>query len=368
MRNLKSLSILALATLSLGATSCKESVATKGEKSYKTLTIANSSTSVSRDFSASIRGEQYVDIRPQISGAITQIAIDEGATIKRGQTLFIIDQVPYKAALEVAIANVKSAEANVATAKLNAESDQALYDEDVISKNELQVTLNALASAEANLVLAKAQETIARNDLSYTVVKSPVDGVAGMINYRIGALVSSSISDPLVSVSNNNKMYAYFSLSESSLLTMLDESGSTEQLLEDMDSIALKLSNGSRYSHLGFVDAISGVVDQSTGTVSIRAIFDNPDQILRDGGNGALSLTTNYEDVIVIPKVATYEIQNKILVFKVVDGKAVSAQIAVLPSDNGKDYIVTSGVSIGDVIIAEGAGLLREGTIVTNQK
>ncbi|MFI3249194.1 MAG: efflux RND transporter periplasmic adaptor subunit, partial [Rikenellaceae bacterium] len=332
---------LALA-ISIMTASCAEESTTAREveaKSYKTITISLSDTDVSKEYTASIQGEQYVDIRPQISGVITSILINEGADIKRGQTLFIIDQAPYKAALDVAIANVKSAEVSVATAAINADSSKELLAEDVISKTEYAIAQNTLATAEANLALAIAQEQNARNDLSYTVIKSPVDGVASMIPYRVGALVSSTITDPLVSVSNNDSMHAYFSMSESQILTLTRESGSTQQLMEELHDLTLILTDGKSYDHKGMVDAISGTVDKSTGSVSMRAVFDNPDQMLRNGGNGRVSITTKHKDVIVIPKVATYEIQNKTFVFKVVDGKTVAAEISFLPTDNGSEYI-----------------------------
>ncbi len=364
MNNLNVIKAVAVVAISLLATSCRESAAPKAEKVYKTLTIAKSDTEVSTRYTASIRGEQFVDIRPQVSGVITKIAIEEGAAVKKGETLFVIDQVPYEAALSVAQANVASAESAVAIAQMNADSGVELYEQDVISKIELQTLQNTLLSAKATLAQAEAEVTIARNNLSYTVVKSPVDGVASMINYRIGALVSSSITDPLVSVANNDKMYAYFSISESALLTLIEQSGSSDELLHNMSAVTLTLNNGSTYAHQGRVDAISGVIDSSTGSVGMRAVFDNPEQMLRDGGNGSLSIANSYEDVIVIPKVATYEIQDKTFVFKVIDGKASSSQVTILKSDNGRDYIVTSGVEVGDVIVAEGAGLLREGTII----
>lgn len=363
---MKKLGALSLLTLSLGMMACGNEQPQRkvDNKVYKTLTIKPESAEVSTRYTASIRGEQNVDIRPQITGVITKILINEGADVKKGETLFIIDQTPYKAAVNVASANVKSAEAAVATAKLNAESDQKLFDKKIISNNELSVTLNTLSTAEANLALAKAQEVSAKNDLSYTVIKSPVDGVAGMIPYRVGSLVSSSITEPLVSVSKNDRMYAYFSISESNLLSLVEESGSEAKLIEDMDDITLVLSNGSTYSIKGKIDAISGVIEQSTGTVSLRAVFENPNQFLKDGGNGSLVITNKYEDVMVVPKAATYEIQNKIFVYKVIDGKACAAEIDVLPVDNGKEYIVRSGISLSDVIIAEGAGLVREGAVV----
>ncbi|MFI3287161.1 MAG: efflux RND transporter periplasmic adaptor subunit [Rikenellaceae bacterium] len=353
----------------LSLTGCGAQAERKTEaKSYKTLELNLTDAKVSQKYSASIRGEQFVDIRPQISGVITNILINEGAQIKAGQTLFIIDQVPYKAALDVAIAGVKSAESNVATAELNAKSSQALYDEQVISENELLIAQNTLASAEAALALANAEEVNARNNLSYTTIKSPVSGVASMISYRVGALVSSSITDPLVSVTNNENMNAYFSMSESQILTLSAQSGSTEQLIEDMGDVELVLNNGALYSHTGRVNAISGTIDRTTGAVSLRAGFENPEEILRDGGNGNIVIHTQLDSVIVIPKVATYELQNLVFAFRVIDGKAVSTEIQVYPLDNGNEYIVTSGLKAGEVIVAEGAGLLREGTVITPSK
>lgn len=331
------------------------------------LTVELGRSDIDTRYSTYIRGEQFVDIYPQVSGVITDILIQEGAKIKKGQPLFIIDQVPYKAAAAVATANVKSAEASVATAKLNAENAKELFKESVISKNELQITLNTLASEEASLALAKAQELSAKNDLSYTTVTSPVDGVASMIPYRVGALVSSSISTPLVSVSNNENMYAYFSMSEAQLLGLTRAVGSADGLLESMDQVALVLNDGERYEHLGQVDAISGTIDRTTGTVGMRAIFANPEKMLRDGGSGSIVVTTQMDSVIVIPKIATFEIQNKIFAYKIVDGKTASTQLDVYPYNNGKEYVVEGGLEIGDVIIAEGAGLLREGTLVTKE-
>lgn len=333
-------------------------------KSYKTLNLALSSATLQQKYTASIRGEQFVDVRPQVSGVITQILIEEGAQIKSGQTLFIIDQAPYKAALDVASANVKSAKAGVETAKINAESGEELYRESVISKAELSVLKNTLAIAEADLALAVAQESSAKNDLSYTVIKSPVDGVAGMISYRVGALVSSSITDPLVSLSDNNNMYVYFSMSESQILTMAQSGDQTQSLLELMPEVELTLNNGTRYTHKGDVDAISGVINRTTGAVSLRATFPNPERLLRDGGSGTVVVPTHQDSVIVIPKVATYELQNKVFAYRVVDGKASSAEITIYPLDNGQEYIVTSGLNVGDTIIAEGAGLVREGTAI----
>ncbi len=368
MKKISVLSGMSVMLFSLLCVSCGNSAQSSGggTKSCKAVTISLGESDITKSYSASIRGTQYVDVRPQITGVITKILIDEGDEVKQGQPLFILDQVPYQAALNVAKANVKSAESDVATAKLNAESGKELFDEDVISEVEYNVILNTLLSAEASLVLAEAELTNAENNLSYTIVKSPVDGVAGMINYREGAYVSSNTltMDPLVNVTNNDQMHIYFSLSESQILALTREAGSTAKLKEDMSHIELVLNNGELYDQIGSVDAISGTIDQSTGSVSLRATFDNPDQLLRDGGSGKILLKSSFKDVILIPMVATFEVQDKIFVYKIVDGKTLSTVISVNSMNNGSEYIVESGLEVGDVIVAEGAGLMSEGAEV----
>ncbi len=361
--------VILLASLAVVVASCGSSTQPiNAAKSYKTVAIEPVTSEVSTPYTASIRGSQSVEIRPQVTGVITNILIEEGAKIKRGQRLFIIDQTPYRAALDVAEAAVKSAEAGVATAQLNAESGESLYADQIISQNELLQLQNTLATAEATLAQAVAQRVNAANDLSYTVITSPVDGVAGMIDYRVGALVSSSITDPLVSVTNNDTMYAYFSMSESQLLTLSRASGSTEAMMKAMPKVKLTLRDDSDYDLLGCVDAISGTVERTTGSVRLRAKFANPNGVLRDGGSGRVTITDVMEDVIVIPQIATYEIQDKMFVYKVIDGKARSSQITIYPYDDGQTFIVTSGVEVGDQIIAEGAGLVREGAEVVSVK
>ena len=344
--------IIAMAVLSM-LSAYKESQRREGTAMYKTITVEPTNRTLKSGYTATLRGRQFVEVRPQVSGIITEIKINEGDAVHKGQTLFIIDQVPYKAALETAVANVKSAEAKLATARLSAESKAELFKEQVVSEFDLQTAKNELAEAEAALAQAKAQETNARNDLSYTEVKSPVDGVASMIPYRVGALVSSTISEPLVSVSDDQEVYAYFSMSENQIL--------------DLPDVELTLSNGKAYVQQGKIDASSGTVDESTGAISLRASFSNPDGLLRNGGSGTVLIPTVRKNCIVIPQTATYELQNRVFVYKVVEGKAKSAPVEVFKLNNGTEYIVESGLNSGDVVIAEGAGLVREGTIIESQ-
>lgn len=331
---------------------------------YKTMEVSRGSRTLSQSYTAVINGRQSVEIRPQVSGTITQVCIAEGAQVKKGQTLVIIDQVPYKAALETAIANVKSAEASVATARLTADSKEQLFKENVVSAFDLQTARNSLLQAEATLAQAKAEEVNARNNLSYTEVKSPVDGVSGMLPYRVGALVDASITTPLTTVSDDTEMYVYFSMTESQVLSLIRQYKTLDEAMKQMPEVELKLSDGLTYAHKGRIDAISGTIDTSTGAVSLRATFPNPEHMLRNGGSGTVIFPYIKENVLIVPQEATYEIQDKIFVYKVVDGKATSSQVSVFPVNNGKEYIVESGLEEGETIIAEGAGLVQEGTVV----
>ena len=366
MKKNKISSLLLIVSLSVIVVSCGAPTRQMQQKSHKTLIVSSNNTTIESNYTASIRGEQFVELRPQISGVITDILINEGAPVAKGQTLFIIDQVPYKAALLTAQANVQNAKAALATAELNVKSRKVLFDEKVISDYELQTAQNNMLSASANLAQTQAQALNARNNLSYTTVKSPVNGVAGMISYRVGSLVNPNIVKPLVNVSNDKSMHVYFSMSEAEILAQTRKYGSTQELLNNTPAVELILNDGSKYQHIGSVDAISGVIDPMTGSVTLRAIFDNPEKMLRDGGTGQVVITNKLEDVIVIPKEATFELQNKVFVYKAVDAKASASEVVVSPIDDGKNYIVQSGLEDGDEIIAEGAGLVREGAPVAS--
>ena len=366
---MRKLTLALFAGLSLLATSCKEAAKStpKGETYYETLEVSLSSRTLSTGYSAAISGVQTVEIRPQVSGMITEIMIEEGESVRKGQVLFVIDQTPYKAAYEIAAANVKSAEAALSTAQLIYNSNKNLYEQDVVSEFDLMTAQNDLTDAQARLALCKAEEVNASNNLSYTEVRSPVNGVASMIPYRVGALVSSSISQPLVTVSDDSKVYAYFSMAENQMLDMVQQYGSLANAIKQMPEVELTMSNGQKYQHTGKINAISGTISESTGAVSLRAVFDNRNHLLRNGGSGTIIIPMTINDCIVIPQAATYELQDRIFVYKVVDGKASATEIHVAPQNNGTEYIVTGGLAVGDVIVAEGAGLIKEGTPIVSK-
>ena len=279
---------------------------------YKTLVVSQKDMTLTRQYSARLTGRQIVEVRPQVSGCITRILTAEGQAVRKGQTLFIIDQVPFRAALEVAVAARKSAEARLATAKMNYENEARLQQGNVVGDVSVQSMRNALSEAEAALAQAKAQETNARNNLSYTEVKSPVDGMASMIPWHVGSLVSSSISEPLVTVADDKEMYAY-------------------------------------------------------GAVTLRATFPNTGHLLHNGGSATIIVPTQRSQCIVIPQEATYELQNRSFVYRVIDGKTKATAVTLFSQNNGKEYIVEEGLHVGDTIIAEGAGLLKDGIEVKEE-
>ena len=334
-------------------------------ENYATATVEKSSITLMRDYSATIRGRQDIDIFPQVSGTITKVCVSEGEIVSRGQTLFVIDQVPFEAALQMADANVEAAEASVATARLTADSKRKLFERGVVSDFELQTAENALATAKAQLAQMKAVQVDARNNYSYTMVKSPSDGVVGTIPFRVGTLVSPQIQRPLTTVSDNSQMYVYFSITENNLLDMVCGYGSMEEALKSLPEISLRLSNGSVYPVKGRVESISGVINTSTGTVSLRAVFPNKSRILHSGASGNVLMPAVYDDAIVIPKTATFEIQDKTYVYTVTpEGAAASRNITVAQSSTIGEYIVTDGLSEGEEIVTEGVALLHDGDTV----
>ena len=355
----------AVIACTLAAASCSQAPTAPAPAEYAVLTVETADRTVPRVYSAAIRGRQDIAVYPQVSGTITELKVTEGETVRQGQTLFIIDQVPYKAALRTAEANVQAARAGVATAQLTYDSKKELFARNVVSQYDLSTAENALLTARAQLAQAEAQRVNAANNLSYTAVKSPANGVVGTLPYRAGALVGPTLPQPLTTVSDNSLMYVYFSLTENQLLDLTRTYGSIEATLRSMPDVQLLLNDGTLYGHPGRIGSISGVIDTSTGSVQLRAEFPNAEGLLHSGGSGNVILPATYADCIVVPQSATFELQDKVYVYKVIDGRASSSLIEVAPISDGREYIVRSGLVPGDTIIAEGVGLLREGTPVT---
>lgn len=357
---------VALSTIFVG---CKEETTrTKQTREYNAMILQTASRKLSSKFSATIRGKQDVDIRTKVQGYITDIKVKEGSVVRQGQTLFIIDQVPYQAALATAEANVDVAKAQVDAAELSATSKEKLFEQNIISDFDLRMARTTLASAKAQLAQARANELTASNNLSYTLVKSPVDGVVGTLPFRVGTLVSPSDSTPMTSVSDNSDMYVYFSMSESQVLSLKRQYGAIENALQELPMVELQLNDGSIYSEKGIIEAISGIIDPTTGTVTLRAKFPNKKRLLISGGSGTIILPHRQEGCVVIPQHATFEVQDKTYAYQIVDGVAKTRIISVFEIDNGKEYIVQSGLMPGDTIIANGIGSVRDNAPIKIKK
>ena len=354
----------ALVACCMAVVSCGQAPTQQRAAEYSVQTITTTDRTIPTNYSATIRGRQDIAIYPQVSGTISQVCITEGQRVTKGQTLFIIDQVPYKAALRTAEANVEAAKAAVATAQLTYDSKKELFSRNVVSQYDLSTAENSLLTAKAQLAQADAALVNAATNLSYTVVKAPSNGVVGTLPYRVGALVSASIPQPLTTVSDNSTMYVYFSMTAKQQLNLTRRYGSIAETLKNMPDVQLQLNDGTVYDQTGRVESISGVVDTSTGSVQLRAVFPNENGLLLSGSTGNIIMPNLYKDCIVVPQTATFEIQDKVYVYKLVDGKATSSMIEVEKISNGREYIVTAGLTPGEVIITEGVGLMREGTPV----
>ena len=331
-----------------------------------TVTLTPQSADLQKTFPATIKGKTDIDIRPQVTGFITKVHVDEGQHVKKGQVLFTLDQVQFQAAVDQARANLNSAQTAVSTAKMTADSKKALLDKNIISQYEYQLAENALQQANAQLATAQAALVNAQKNLAYTVVTSPSDGVVGQIPNREGSLASPSSAQPLTTVSDNSQVYAYFSLTEKDLLNMAGAAKSVDAAIKEMPAVNLRLSDGTIYPLEGKVATVSGVIDNKTGASSVRALFNNPEGVLRSGSTGQIVLPDNKDSVIVIPQKATFELQDRRFVYVVNDSnKVVSTPVLVDANNDGKNFVVTSGLQAGQRIAIEGVGTkLQDGMTI----
>ena len=328
---------------------------------YPVITIQSTNSEMSSSYPATIRGKQDIEIRPKISGFITKLCVDEGSVVRKGQVLFTIDNVQYRAVLNQAEASLNSAKSALATAELTYNNKKELYNQNIVGDFDLQSAANSYATAKATVAQAEAAVVSARDNLSYCNVTSPSNGVVGTIPYRVGSLVSSSMATPLTVVSNIDEMYVYFSVNEKQILEMTRASEG-KNVIEAFPEVQLELADGSIYTQVGHVSTVSGVIDQNTGSVSVRADFANPDHLLKSGGQGNIVITRKTEGVIIIPQAATAEVQDKVFVYVLgKDNKVSYTAIEVDPQNDGQNYIVTKGLKDGDRIVTKGITKLTDG-------
>lgn len=354
----------------LAMTGCGSKTQTQPQQAPQIAVETLKLTDANREstFPATIKGQTDIDIRPQVTGFITKVHVDEGQHVRKGQLLFTLDQVQFQAAVDQTKAAVEAARTQVSTAQLTAANKKELLDKNIISQYEWQVADNSLQSARSALAQAEASLVNARKNLAYTQVTAPSDGVVGVIPNREGSLASPSSAQPLTTVSDNSKVYAYFSLTEKDLLKLTEEgSRPMSEAIANMPAVRLRLADGSIYPYEGKVATVSGMIDAGTGAASVRALFDNPSGMLRSGSTGNIILPVRQTDAIVIPQKATYEIQGRRFVYLVTDSSTVvSAPIEVMSISDGKTFVVTSGLQPGQRIATEGVGtVLRDGVRIS---
>lgn len=334
----------------------------------KTMSVNVGNSELESSYPATIKGRTDIDIRPQVTGFITKVHVDEGQQVKKGQVLFTLDQVQFQAAVESAQAAVKVAETQVSNARLTESNKRQLLNKNIISDTEWQLAANALASAEAQLAQAKSNLVTARKNLAYTVVTSPSDGVVGTIPNREGSLASPSSAQALTTVSDNSEVYAYFSLNEKDILNLTQNgTKSLNSSVKEMPEVTLRLATGEIYPIKGKVATVSGVINNTTGAATVRALFDNKGGMLRSGSTGQVLIPNEFENVIMIPQGATNELQNIRFAYVINDSnKVVATPIQVSSISDGKNFIVTSGLEPGQRIAIEGIGTtVRDGMFVT---
>jgi len=359
MKNYLSLVVLAILVASCGGGSGRPNF---GDNEYPVKTVGSQSAATQTTFPAIITGVQDVEIRPKVSGFITQICVHEGQTVGAGQLLFVIDNATYQAAVRQAQAVLNTATAQLNTAKLKYENDKQLFEKNIIGQFELSSSESAYESAQAAIAQAQASLASAKETLSFCYVKSPSAGVVGELPYDVGALVSASIAQPMTTVSNISTMEVYFSMTEKDILEMTKNSGSPQAAIASMPEVKLQLADGTIYNHPGKVTKMSGVIDAATGSVQMIAVFQNPDKLLKSGGSGTIVIPHEAQNSIIIAQNCVSEVQNKKFVYIVgKDNKVKYSEIKVSPQNDGLNYIVTEGLQVGDRYVTNGITKLSDG-------
>ncbi|WP_044046305.1 efflux RND transporter periplasmic adaptor subunit [Niabella soli] len=335
-------------------------------KPYQVLTLAPRPATTYHDYPATIQGQQVVEIRPMVDGYLEKIYVPEGAAVKKGQLLFQISNPQYEQQVITAKAAIKSAEADVSAAQMNVEKTKPLVQQDIISKYELESAQYTLKAKEAALAQAKATLANALTNIGYTTIRSPQSGIIGLIPYKIGALVSSTTSNPLTTLSNNSNIYAYFSLNEKQLLgfTSRHAGNTMQEKLMSLPPVNLVLADGTLYSETGKIETASGSITTATGTITFKGTFPNPGGVIQNGASATVRIPRSETAALLIPQSATFELQDKRLVYRLTsDNKVISTAITSTATPDGRFLIIQNGLNKGDRIVLNGFNL-KDGTVV----
>src|SRR3990170_2443808 len=334
--------------------------------SLPVLTVSNHEVTVYREFPATVEGKVNVEIRPQVDGYLDKIYSDEGTYVRKGQSLFHIEDRTYTEQLNNAKASVATAKANLANAQINLSKIKPLVQNNVVSNVQLQTAQAAYDAAAAGVAQAQATVQSAEINVGYTLIKAPVDGYIGRIPLKIGSLVGRTTPDPLTVISEIKEVFAYFSFSENDFLEFKNqfEGNTIEEKIKKIPSVELVLSDGSVYPQKGKVQLVAGQFDNTIGAISFRAVFPNADRLLRSGNTGKVRIPQQLSNATVVPQEATFEIQDKVFVFALGDSNKVISKPIVVSGKTASYYFVEKGLKAKEKIVFSGTGNLRDGMAI----
>ncbi|WP_461629334.1 efflux RND transporter periplasmic adaptor subunit [Labilibaculum euxinus] len=364
--------LASMAIILLGLSSCKDSSQpqmARGPMPFPVQSVKKENITIYTEYAANIEGEQNIEIRPKVDGFIEKIYIDEGSQVKEGQILFKLSAKTLNQQVKAAEANVEVAKAQVVSAQVDVNKIKPLVEKNIISAVQLETSESNLNAAKAQLIAARADYMNAKENLDYTIIKSPVDGIVGSIPYRIGSLVGRTESQPLTTVSNISNVYAYFSLNEKQLLQFNRQlnGNSVKDMIKALPEVELILADGSIYNQKGKIETINGMVNPRTGSVSYRAIFSNPDNLLRSGISGKIKLPSNIDQAIILPQKSTFELQGKHFIYLLGNENKIESKEVFVSETLGNDFIIEEGLTEGQVFVAGGLIKLREGMQILPQ-
>jgi membrane fusion protein (multidrug efflux system) len=332
--------------------------------------IGQSSETTYTEYPAAIEGAVDLEIRPQVSGALDQIYVSEGALVQKGQPLFKINEQPFREALNVAKAGLQSAKAALLNAQLEVEKLTPLVANKVVSDFQLKSAKATYEAALANVEQAKAGVGTANINLGYTVIKAPVNGYVGRLPKKQGSLVSPADPLALTLLSDAHEVHVYFSLAEEDFIGFNTRypGKSLAEKAKSIPSVALVLADQTVYAQQGKIDMVDGQFDKQTGSISLRATFPNAQGLLRSGNTGKIRIGTAHTDALVIPQSATIEMQDKVFVFALADSNKVKKVPVSIIGRTGTNYLIKDGVKPGDQIVLSGIDRLQEGQVIKPEK
>lgn len=345
----------------------KEAVAVPA--SLPVVAIESEDQTIHQKYPASIEASANIEIRAQVAGILEKIYVDEGSKVVAGQLLFKINDLPYQEQLNQAKANLLSAQADLQNAELEVEKKTRLVDNKIVTDYQLRAAQAERAAAKARVEQAKSAVESAKINVNYTSIRATSNGYIGRLEKKQGSLITTADPQPLTVLSNVEKLHVYFSLAENDFIAFKNATpGKTlQEKLNNLPSVSLLLSDEKTYEHQGKVDMVDGQFDKNTAAITLRATFDNPQGVLRSGNTGRIVLQKKYAQAVLVPQMATREIQDKIFVFTVGKDNKVSQQSIQVIAKSGENYLVESGLKAGDRIVYKGIDLLQDGQIITPQ-